>query len=210
MVQYGILARVIEEYVGSLSLIIVSPRELVSRRMYRRVPNIVLGIVTILLFSIAKYQVVSGIIMFKTLKMLIIMFPQYSFLTYYAEYVNVWGVLLGVIMDLLFMFAFTLLFYSSMRLQGVKHSVVDDLVIVSYSWIADSLIVIAGLAALPIDIISSAVVLIIAATISFIFKSYIIVNAYVKTYAVKWGGVIASFLIAITILGLIILGIIMV
>ncbi len=208
--QYGLLVRVIGGYIGSLSLIIVSPKELVSRRIFEKTPNIVLGLITIILFSIAKYQVVSGIIMFKTLKMLVTMFPQYSFLTYYAGYVNVWGVSLGVIADLLIMLAFTLLFNSSMRLQGVKHSIIEDIVIVSYSWIADSVIIVAGLVALPLDIVSSAITLIIASIVSLVLKSCIIVNAYVKAYAVKLGSVIASFLITIIVLGLIILGILMV
>ncbi len=208
--QYELLVRVVGEYISSLSLIITSPKELVNKRMFKRVPNIVLGLVTIILFSIAKYQVASGIIMFKTLKMLVTMFPQYSFLTYYAGYVNVWGVTLGVLVDLLIMLAFTLLFHSSMRLQGAKHDIIGDLVIVSYSWIADSAIIIAGLVSLPLDIVSSAITLIIASIISLVLKSYIIVNAYVKAYMAKLSSVIASFLITIIILGLIIIGIFMV
>ena len=208
--QYRLLARVVGEYIGSLSLIIISPKDLIDKRMSKKIPNLALGLVTIILFSTAKYQVVSGIIMFKTLKMLVTMFPQYFFLTYYAGYVNVWGVSLGVVADLLIMLAFTLLFNSSMRLQGIKHGIVGDLVIVGYSWIADTVIIVAGIVALPLDIVSSAITLIIASIISLALKSCIIVNAYVKAYAVKLGSVIASFLITIIVLGLIIIGILMV
>ncbi len=208
--QYKLLAKEIVGYISSLTLIVFDPRRLIGDRVVAKVPNTLLGLITMLLFSIAKYQVVSGIIMFKTLKMLVTLFPQYSFLTCYASYVNAWGVFLGVLVDLLLLLSFTLLFYSGMRLLGVRHNFTNSLTITSYSWIADAVVVIAGLVVLPLDVISSALILIIALIVSFVLKAYMVMNAYVVVFNARWTSVFAVFTITIIILGLIILGVIMV
>ncbi len=208
--QYGLLAKEIIEYISSLAYIIFDPRRLIHDRVVNRVPNVLLGLITTLLFSVAKYQVISGIIMFKTLKMLVTLFPQYSFLTYYANYVNVWGVFLGVLVDLLLLSSFTLLFYSGIRLLGVQHGFTDSLVIISYSWIADVIVVVAGVITLPLDIISSALILLVSLLVSFVSKAYIVLNAYVAVFDTRWTSVLAVFIITIVVLGLIIIGVIMV
>ena len=208
--QHKLLAREITEYISSLLLIVLDPRRLIEDRVIAKIPNILLGLITMLLFSVAKYQVVSGIIMFKTLKMLVTLFPQYSFLTYYASYVNAWGVFLGVLVDLLLLLSFTLLFYSGIRLLGIRHSFTSSLTITSYSWIADVVVVVAGLIALPLDIISSALILVIALIVSILLKAFIVMNAYVAVFNTRWINVFAVFTITIIILGLIIIGVIMV
>ncbi len=207
---YKQLTKNIEGFISALTLILYAPEKLVKERIIARIPNILLGMLTVLLFSISKYQVVSGIIMFKTLKMLVTMFPQYSFLTYYAGYVNTWGVFLGVLIDLLLLSAFTLFFYSGIRLLGIKHKLVCSLTIICYSWVMDSIIIVAGFIALPLDIISSALILIIATLVSFLLKAYIIMRAYVTIFNIKWTSVFAIFLVSIIVLGLILIGVMVV
>ena len=207
---YKVVSKSIVEYISSLPLVVLDPKNLVEGRIFQRIPNIVLGLVTMILFSTAKYQVISGIIMFKTLEMLVALFPQYGFLTYYAGYVNAWGVFLGVVVDVLLLLSFTLLFYAGMKLLGIKHSFNNSLTIVSFSWISEVIVIIAGLVALPFDIVSSALILIISLIIALALKACIIVNAYTKVFSTKWVNVLAVLLISIIVLGLIIIGVIMV
>lgn len=178
------LLRLLVDYVDSLANPIISPLGLLRNRDISI--SLAYAVVTVVLVSTAKQCVIIGSVFYKAIKWTITWFPQYAFTFGYADYVASWIALIGVVIELGVYLVLAVIIHYTLRLLGGKASLSKTAITVGYTWIADIIVVIGGVIALNLDILSTVTILIASYIVALIMKALLLVRNLSVVHELRW------------------------
>ena len=171
-----------DEYVRSLSYIILNPRKITSLSN-RKI--IAYSLVTLILITSSKETVIIGSIFYKAIKWTITLFPSYSFIYAYADYVSFWIVLIALLVEVGICCTYALVLHYTVRLLGGKPKAIVSLSLVAYTWVMDLIVIVVGLVSISINIPSTITIILASLLISLILKLSLIARSISVVYELK-------------------------
>ncbi len=184
-----------DEYVRSLSYIILSPKKITSLGNSK---IIVYSLITLILIASSKETVIIGSIFYKAIKWTITLFPRYSFIYAYADYVSFWIVLIALLIEIGVCYVYALILHYTVRLLGGKSKVIVTLGLTAYAWVVDLVLIVVGLASISIDIPLTITIILASLLISLILKLVLIARSISVVYGLKPStSILAVILVAI-------------
>jgi len=188
--------KIIEDYIYSLIDIPMYPQKIATYRASK--VSLFYAIFTVLIISASKETVIVGSVFYKVVKWTITWFPHYTFIFGYVDYVSIWVVLIGTLIELGAFVLLSVITHYTLRLMGGKSTLPATLTIIGYSWIVDVIIVVGGLITIGLDIPSTIVVLLVSYVIVLLIKLGLLVRNLSIIHGLKWTtSLIAILLVSI-------------
>lgn len=188
--------KIVEDYICSLIDIPIYPQKIMVSKV-----SLLYAIFTVLIIGASKETVIVGSVFYKVVKWTITWFPHYTFIFGYIDYVSIWIILIGTLIELGAFVLLSLITHYTLRLMGGKSTLLATLTIIGYSWIVDIIVIIGGLIAISLDIPNTVMILLASYVIVLLIKLGLLVRNLSIIHGLKW----TTSLIAIVLVSIIFL-----
>ena len=182
--------KIIEDYIYSLINIPMYPQKVVISKV-----SLLYVTFTVLIISASKGTVIIGSVFYKVVKWTITWFPHYTFIFSYIDYVSIWMVLINTLIELGAFVFLSLITYYTLRLMGGKSTLLATLTIIGYSWVVDVIIIVGGLIAISLDILSTVMILLASYVIVLLIKLGLLVRNLSIIHGLKWTTSLAAIIL---------------